>query len=179
MLTVYYTRWWIRQRFTTMFLLIIDTTYSHYYWCAYVVYPNMMTIPGRCVVLEQGVGNTTFPRASRKALFFRKSKEKPTRNPRLQEVHGYKHCILKLHHNCKQKHFQSFLIMRDLILEKERLFAWRVIWFRRSDNLHMIWLCHFLKIKIACDLIMQLEKVWSDFNIYIPREKIKILEKKT
>ena len=26
--------------------IIIDTTYSHYYRCVYVVYPNMITIPG-------------------------------------------------------------------------------------------------------------------------------------
>ena len=46
MLTVYYTRWWIKQRFITVCILIINTTYSHYYWCVYVVYPNMMTIQG-------------------------------------------------------------------------------------------------------------------------------------
>ena len=29
-----------------MFILIIDTTYSHKCQCVYVVYPNMLTIPG-------------------------------------------------------------------------------------------------------------------------------------
>ena len=57
MLTVYYTRWWKRLRFITMFILIIDTTYSHYYWCVYVVYPNMMTIPGAiCSLRTRGGG---------------------------------------------------------------------------------------------------------------------------
>ena len=67
MLTVYCTRWWIRQRFMTVFVLIIDTTYSHHNWCVYVVYPNVMTIPGAMLSLgtwgggfcPRGGGNTT------------------------------------------------------------------------------------------------------------------------
>ena len=49
-----------------MFILIIDTTYSHNYRCVYVVYPNMLTIPGATGSLISGgggvmpgMGNTT------------------------------------------------------------------------------------------------------------------------
>ena len=56
MLTVYYTRWWERQKFITMFILIIDATYSHNYRCVYVVYPNMLTIPGATRSLISGGG---------------------------------------------------------------------------------------------------------------------------
>ena len=74
-----------------MFILIIDTTYSHYYRCVYVVYPNMITIPGAtCSLISKGggfipgVGNTTLPPASGEALFFRKREEKDDeKTPRL------------------------------------------------------------------------------------------------
>ena len=97
--------------------------------CVYVMYPNIMTIPGVMFSLGTGGGAFVpggeiphFPRSPENPFFFERVK-KTMRNPRLQEVHNYKHCISKLHHNCKQKQFQSVLIMYDLIPEKERLFA--------------------------------------------------------
>ena len=53
-------------------------------------------------------------------------------------------------------------------------------WFDFADLIICIWFDYaiFLKL-IAHDLIMQLEKVWSDLSIYVPREKIKFWKKKT
>ena len=59
MLTVYCTRWWIRQRFITVFVLIIDTTYSHHNITTDVCTSCIQTwwpSQGRCLVLEQGGG---------------------------------------------------------------------------------------------------------------------------
>ena len=66
--------------------IIIDTTYSHYYRCVYVVYPNMITIPGAiCSLRTRGGGLSQgweiphFPWPE--GPFFQKSKEKLMRKP--------------------------------------------------------------------------------------------------
>ena len=71
-----------------MFILIIDTTYSHNYRCVYVVYPNMITIPGATRSLISGGGGYardgkyyTLPPASGEAPFFESVKRKMMRNP--------------------------------------------------------------------------------------------------
>ena len=120
MLTVYCTRWWIRQRFTTICIYNINSTYSHRNWCVYVLYPGVMTITRGGASLGRGGGfcprggNTTSPGASRTPLFFERVK-KTMKNPRLQKIQSYKHCILKLHHKCVQQKQSTVLIMRVLI----------------------------------------------------------------
>ena len=55
MLTVYCTRW-IRQRFTTIYIYNINSTYSHRNWCVYVLYPWVMTITRGGASLGRGGG---------------------------------------------------------------------------------------------------------------------------
>ena len=161
MLTVYYTRWWIRQRFITVLIFIIDTTYSHYYWCVYVVYPNMMTIPGAMFTLGTGGGGglsqggkTTFPRASRKAPFFRKSKEK------LWETQDYrKYIVINI------VYWNYITIVNKNIFNQ----SWScVIWYmKKKDYLLDEWF-DFVGLRIADDLIMLLEKkhcIWFDYAV--------------
>ena len=54
--TVYWTRGCIRQRFITILLWIINSTYSHHDWCVYVLYPGVMTIARDDASLGTGGG---------------------------------------------------------------------------------------------------------------------------
>ena len=104
--TVYCTRWWIRQRFITRFIQDYNSTYSYHIWYVYVLYSGVMTTTrGGAESWNRGggyprEGYISLPRTSPRPFFFRKSQ-------RLQEIHSYKHCIFKIHHNLyNTKQFQ-------------------------------------------------------------------------
>ena len=99
-------------------------------------------------------GNTTFPRASRKAPFFRKSKEK------LWETQDYKKYIV-----INMVYWNYITIVNKNIFNQ----SWScMIWYmKKKDYLLDEWF-DFIGLRIAHDLIMLLEKnhcVWFDYAV--------------
>ena len=129
----------------------------------YVLYLGVMTnTRGGAKSWNRGGGypniqNWTFPRTPKKALFFRKSQ-------RLREIHSYRYCIFKIHHNCTM----SKQCLISLIM-----LACHMIYKEKTVHDHM-WLLN--EIRVTFDYYVGLTyRIWllCDFTMWGGSDSIK------